>query len=109
MARKHLTGWSRPRRQDADEVVRLVRTARTLPLRFIRVSAQRTRAIYGSVGEVRRDDLFRRGALLHPLIQRAQHVETGGARTAGAMLHAGNHEQSIELAGIAIAVVAVVP
>src|SRR5712664_4968511 len=58
------------------------------------IRAQRTRPIRRAVLYSRRGDLLRRLALLHPRVERGQHVERAGAITAAAMAHARHHEEA---------------
>ena len=75
--------------------------------RHLRIRTQRARAgdAAGWIGVALvfgREDLVRRGALLHPMLKRGPHriAEVVGSWTANTMLHAGNHVESGETLGI---------
>lgn len=52
-----------------------------------------------------REDLVRRRAVLHPVLERGSHriAEAVGSRTASAMLHAGDHVEASETLGMLVA------
>src|SRR5215467_14335694 len=79
----------------ADKIGRLVDAARPFVGRHLRIGTQRPRAIDRAALGVRRDDLIRRLALLHPLLERADLVEAVRAVAALAVVHSWRHEQSI--------------
>src|SRR6185369_2501766 len=81
----------------AHEVRRVIRAAGSLPSRDLRIRAQRSRAIDDAIRAMRRDDLARHDAFLHPLFKRAQRVVAVRTWTSAAMAHAGRHEETEEL------------
>ena len=101
----------------ASEVGGIVRAAAALVDRNLRIHAKRARALDAERGVVvdvfHRDDALRPDALLHPALERTQHVVLGrvaerrllrqalaeGVRpgTAAAMEHARHHEQAEEI------------
>src|SRR2546422_7079389 len=77
------------------EVCRVVRVARSFICRNLGIRAERPRAIGLAVRHVRRDDLFGSFSFFHPLLERADRVETAGSVPSRAMIHARHHEQTI--------------
>src|SRR6266850_8534291 len=72
----------------AREVRSLVGAAASLIDGNLRVRTERTRAVRFSVAHLRRDDRVGRLALLHPLLERADHVERVRSLAAAAVAHA---------------------
>ena len=71
----------------------VVGAARALVARHQWIRAQRPRAIDLAVRAVRGDQLVGRHAFLHPLFERADRVELVRPGPAGAVPHAGRHEE----------------
>src|SRR5436190_22291682 len=76
------------------KIRRVVRAARPLVLRGLRIWAQRTRTIRLSSCEMRSNDLLRRFALFHPGFDHAHGIESERTFAAGTVAHPGRHEQS---------------
>src|SRR5690348_16696939 len=85
----------------ADEVRGVALAAGSRPLRHQREGAERAGEVDRAVGAVRGDDALRRLAVLDPVLERGQHVERVGAGPAAAVIHAGHHEQAVEVLRLA--------
>src|SRR6185503_5774121 len=75
------------------EISGVVDAARALVSGDLRIGAQGTRAVHLAVGTVRRDQLLRRFALLHPLLERAYFVEHIGTFATVAVAHSRLEER----------------
>src|SRR5262249_49377617 len=85
----------------ADKARRLIDASASFVRRNLRVRAERTRTIHLALFRVRRDDLIRRLALLHPLFERRDLVEVVRAFAAAAVRHPRRHEQTVVAADLA--------
>ena len=76
------------------EMGRVIGAAGALVTRHLRVGAQRTRAVDGTLANARGNDLARRLTGSDPLVERTDPIEGIGTIATAAVAHAGNHEQS---------------
>ena len=76
------------------EMGRVIGAAGALVTRHLRVGAQRTRAVDGTLANARGNDLVRRLTGSDPLVERTDPIEGIGTIATAAVPHAGNHEQS---------------
>src|SRR5258706_4698336 len=83
--------------RSADEVRRVVRAAGARVDSQLRVRAEGTRAIHTATRGVRRENAIGRLPLLHPLLERRDHVEVVRTVAAGAMPHPRRHEQPVAI------------
>src|SRR5262249_52002941 len=93
MFRRRCSPATRETASSADEVRGLVDAAAAGVGGDLRIRTQRTRAIDGAAGPMRRDDAYWRLALLDPLLDGARRVESVGSFAAAAMPHARRHEE----------------
>src|SRR5262245_33213747 len=90
---KPRTGSLRPT-SFASEVRGVVRAPAPLVGGMLRVRTERTRARRGAVAHLRGNEALRRLAVLDPVDDRRRPVDVVGTRTAGAVQHAGHHEEA---------------
>ena len=76
------------------EMGRVIGAAGALVTRHLRVGAQRTRAVDGTLANARGNDLVRRLGGGDLLAERPDPIEDIGTIATAAVAHAGNHEQS---------------
>src|SRR6185437_6322043 len=92
---------SSARRRNAGETRRIVDIAISLSARYLWIGAERSGAIDFARSPMGRHNAIRGSVLCDPCIERGKRIENGWARSALAVTHAGNHEQTCEIAATA--------